>query len=728
MGPRLRLIFAIHNHQPVGNFDGVFQQAYRDAYKPFFDVLDDFPEFPITLHLSGSLLEWLEVHRPEFVDRIRGYLAQGRMELLGGPFFEPILASIPGRDRIGQIRTYTQHLSALFDTTIRGMWVPERVWEPNFASDIVEAGIEYTILDDSHFRWAGLSEDRLHGYYLTENEGRLLKVFPDDETLRYAIPWAKPEETIEYLQQMADRFPGTIVSFGDDGEKFGSWPGTKEHVYDKGWLRDIFTAFRENASWLKVVTMAQAVDEVPPQGKVYLPNASYREMTEWALPTDQQVNYKRISSELADEPEWQEIKPFFRAGFWRNFLVKYPESNEMYCRSREVSERLQGLSNSEAGRQRPDLLHRAKMDLYRGQCNCPYWHGAFGGLYLPHLRNAIYRHLIAADNLLEQLHGRGARWVEIEASDYNLDARKEVRLSGDRMIAYLAPARGGHLYELDLRTNCVNLLATLNRRPEPYHQIVLDAAGKTDDVDDVAFNKHEGVRFKQADLDEKIAYDRWPRKSLVDHFLRPGTELSEFQGGNGGIGDFVLGVYETKMRRSETRVEAVMSREGRMGEHWVRVEKTVALDSGNGSQLEVTYELSQLPPGVPVQFGVEFNFAAMPAGANDRYYYNGHGAQLGRLETVQSLPPSVRIGLVDEWLGVDVSLECTQPAEFWTFPIQTVSQSEAGFELVHQSCVVMPQWKFVADSSGRWQVRIQMTADTSAAQARKLAELASARR
>ena len=143
-----------------------------------------------------------------------------------------------------------------------------------------------------------------------------------------------------------------------------------------------------------------------------LPEGSYREMTEWALPTDQQVVYKRITEQLKQQPEWDEAKPFVRAGFWRNFLVKYPESNELYCRSREVSSRFQSVENSDVARQRPDLLHLAKMELYRGQCNCPFWHGAFGGLYLPHLRNAIYRHLIAADTACEQLAGRSGRWVD----------------------------------------------------------------------------------------------------------------------------------------------------------------------------------------------------------------------------------------------------------------------------------------------------------------------------
>lgn len=727
MAAPLRLVFAVHNHQPVGNFDGVFEQAYADAYEPFLDVIDRFPQLPITMHCSGSLLEWLEAHRPEYIDRLRGYVADGRMEILGGPYFEPILASIPGRDRVGQIQTYTRHLESVFGTRIRGMWVPERVWEPTFAGDIADAGIEYTILDDSHFRWAGFSDDKLHGYYITEDNGRLLKIFPDDETLRYTIPWSGIDETIEYLRGFAERHPGTIVSFGDDGEKFGSWPGTKEHVYEKGWLKEFFAALCEQSDWLKVVTMAEAVDTVAPQGKVYLPNASYREMTEWALPTDQQIVYKQVAEQLKELPAWNEAKPFVRAGFWRNFLVKYPESNEMYCRSREVSSRLQNVENSDIARERPDLLHLAKMELYRGQCNCPYWHGAFGGLYLPHLRNAIYKHLIAADSACEQLAGRTGRWVDIAAEDYNLDARMEVRLSGDRLIGYLAPARGGHLYELDVRGAKVNLLATLNRRPEPYHQTVLEAAGQNDDVDDVAFNKHEGVRFKQANLDQQIAYDRWPRKSLVDHFLQPETDLDEFRLGNGGIGDFVLGVYESKMRNSPSRVESVMHRHGRVGERRIEVTKTVALDTQAPNQLEITYEFDRMQPGEPLHFAVEFNFAAMPAGADDRYFYGAQGEQLGRLETVQSLEECHRLGLVDEWLGLDVSLDLSQSAGIWTFPIQTVSQSEGGFELVHQSCVVAPHWRIVADRDGKWSVSIRMTVDTSMAHARKLADVAVAR-
>ena len=277
-----------------------------------------------------------------------------------------------------------------------------------------------------------------------------------------------------------------------------------------------------------------------PVGNVYLPDCSYREMTEWALPVERLVEFEQINKRKQQDQDWHSARPFIRGGTWRNFRVKYPEANEMYTRMLQISQRLQQITSEEEAVERPHFVTQARTELYRGQCNCPYWHGAFGGLYLPHLRHAIYNHLIAADTLLESACGRPTRWVQIDADDFNLDARKEIRLAGDRVVAFLAPSRGGHLYELDVRGAKVNLLGTLNRRPEAYHEVVRHAAGNHHDQGSVA-SIHDAVRFKQPDLDKKLVYDKWPRKSLVDHFLAPGLDPAAFRNGDGEIGDFRAG-------------------------------------------------------------------------------------------------------------------------------------------------------------------------------------------
>ena len=263
----VRLILALHNHQPVGNFDGVFEAAFRDSYAPFLEVLESYPEIPFALHTSGPLLEWLALRHPEYVARVRGMVEAGRVEILGGGFFEPIMTMIPHRDRVGQIRDFTAYLQDLFPTRVRGMWMPERVWEQHLVSAITEAGIEYTILDDFHFQRAGIAGDDLFGYYLTEDEGRLLKLFPGSETLRYTIPFQEPHATYEFLRRLAQRRPGSTVVFADDGEKFGTWPETYDHVYKHGWLKRFCDMIRGNRDWLEATTLARAVDATLPSGQ-----------------------------------------------------------------------------------------------------------------------------------------------------------------------------------------------------------------------------------------------------------------------------------------------------------------------------------------------------------------------------------------------------------------------------------------------------------------------------
>src|SRR5436305_204100 len=132
----IRLILALHNHQPVGNFDDVFERAYQESYRPFLDVFESYGGLKLSLHVSGPLMEWLEAHHREYVDRLAGLVARERIEILGGAFYEPILTMIPPRDRVGQIRSYTKWLERRLGAKVRGMWIPERVWEQSLVSDL----------------------------------------------------------------------------------------------------------------------------------------------------------------------------------------------------------------------------------------------------------------------------------------------------------------------------------------------------------------------------------------------------------------------------------------------------------------------------------------------------------------------------------------------------------------------------------------------------------------
>src|SRR3712207_8106989 len=61
----------------------------------------------------------------------------------------------------------------------------------------------------------------------------------------------------------------------------------------------------------------------------------------------------------------------------------------------------------------------AVKELYRAQCNCAYWHGAFGGVYLSFMRGALWHHLLRAEGKLPPHHD-----TVVEAVD-----RKSTRLN-----------------------------------------------------------------------------------------------------------------------------------------------------------------------------------------------------------------------------------------------------------------------------------------------------------
>ena len=711
MSNPIRFIFVLHDHQPIGNFDNVFQQAYEDSYRPFLDVFERYENLKVGLHTSGPLMEWLDARHPEYLDRISQLVAAGRMEIIGGAFYEPILSMIPSRDRIGQIQSYTRWLESRLNAQVRGMWMPERVWEQSMTSDLVAAGIQYTMLDDFHFKNAGLSEEELHGYYLTEDDGNMLAVFPDSEPLRYLIPFGMPHEVIEYLGRIAQSHPGAIAVFGDDGEKLGAWPETKKHVYEDAWLVRFFDLLSANQSWIHSTTPSEALENTPPLGKIYLPEGSYREMTEWVLPAEQLAEYALVRRELEHDPRWPRIARFVRGGFWRNFKVKYPEANEMYARMMMVSRRLQSAIDAGAD---GELVDHARTALYRGQCNCSYWHGAFGGVYLPHLRNAVFNQLIAADNLLDRAAGRSQPWVEISSDDYNFDGRQEVQLANNRLIALVAPGRGGQIYELDVRSICHNLLATFTRRPEAYHRKVAAGIEGRNDVAGVS----DRVIFKQQGLDQRLQYDAHPRKSLLDHFYDHEASLAAVASGEAADhGNFLSRPYEAKLRRNPRRMQVQLSAQGSAWEVPLKITKGLTLQAGS-STLEIAYLLENLTPGQTLHFGIEFNFAGLPSGADDRYFYGDERQRLGQLGTRLDLADVHELGMVDEWLGIDVNLSISRPSGIWAFPIETVSQSEGGFELVHQSVVVQPHWIVQADADGRWLVTMNLAIDTALAESR----------
>src|SRR5438045_353430 len=123
MTARISLALVLHNHQPVGNFGWVFGDVYAKAYEPMIAAIERHARLHLGLHYSGPLLEWLQAEQPAFGDRLRALVANGQVEMLGGGLYEPVLASLPERDRVGQLELMATTIEQTFGSRPTGAWL-----------------------------------------------------------------------------------------------------------------------------------------------------------------------------------------------------------------------------------------------------------------------------------------------------------------------------------------------------------------------------------------------------------------------------------------------------------------------------------------------------------------------------------------------------------------------------------------------------------------------------
>lgn len=720
---KINFIFGLHNHQPVGNFDFVFDEAYQKAYKPFLDMLDKFPSIKINMHFTGILLDWIDRTYPEFIPRLRAMTESGQIEIIGGGFYEPILSVIPDHDKLGQIKKLSSYCEEKFGAKPQGMWMAERIWEPHLPKPIHQAGMRYVVLDDTHFKYTGLEEEDLTGYFVTEEEGLKLNVFPISKTLRYTIPFQDPEITIEYLRDMATEEGERIAVFADDGEKFGIWPQTYRHVYENGWLEKFFKLLEKNREWIRMLHFSESQSLVKPSGRVYIPASSYSEMQHWALPVKSYLSYEQFEKTLKEKNLFDEYGIFVRGGFWRNFSVKYPEANRMHKKMLRLSNRIQMLKavvtseDQSAAEEKARLLEKAQDHLWASQCNCPYWHGVFGGIYLNNIRYAMYREMLLCEQLLDTVeNGDNEKWYQIEENDYDADGREEILIETKQLDLYFNLENGAGLFELSYKDVPINLGDTMTRREEGYHKKLTEfntdrATSEVKKNGNEIASIHDLVLSKEKNLHEFLLYDSFTRQSFLDHFIPLDTEFEHFYKGQfSESGDFIENSFSGKNNSDEKKIQYVFSREGHVDQIKLLLHKTFSLIPG-ATQIQISYELRNIGDKIIESlFGPELNLTLLAGKAEDRYYYVTGQTLADRQLASKGVNENVsELGMADHWLGVDVNLKMEQPATFWRYPVETISLSEEGFERVYQQSCLFPHWKISLKPNEVWRVNIILT-------------------
>ena len=682
---RISLALTLHNHQPVGNFGWVFDEIYEKAYLPMIEALERHPKVRISLHYTGPLLEWFAAAHPEFLARVRGLVERGQVEIVGGGLYEPILASLPAADRVAQLRRMRERIKELVGVAPQGAWLAERVWEPSLPAALHDGGYRWTILDDAHFRAAAIPEDALWGAYLTEDEGKPLTVFGTEQGLRYRIPFGSVESVIDYLREHATPEGDRIGTMGDDGEKFGSWPTTWDHCWGEGeWVEKFFTALEEHADWLTTTTPSRWLDERGPIGRVYLPTSSYAEMGDWVLPADESQVFGPMlhAAQDAKSPEAR----YLRGGFWRNFQVKYTEINDLHKQMLRTSAKVAAMPAGAERRAAEDHLHR-------GQSNDCYWHGLFGGVYITHMRLATFEHLIAAEDIADGTYRRSNADAIQPAliADLDLDGTPEVQLANAGARMQIDPAEGGAITSLDLRAPHHALLAVMRRRPEAYHEKLrehakAEAAGTSASVTTESggvASIHDLVSVKEPGLAAKLQYDDYERRSALLRLYPMGTSGRAIaDGAASAIGSFAATPWA--LTDHDDRSATLTATQTIAGTS-IAATRTILL-AGDRMNPTITVETSLVHvggPGLSAVLDEEWNLMLLGGGGNPAAHWTAANVRMSH-DAPGEAAAGVALSSGNDYLGIGLTTATAPAASAAWAPIETISNSEGGFERVYQ--------------------------------------------
>ena len=659
----LDFALVIHNHQPVDNDDKIIEQIYRKSYKPFLKMLSAHQNVKANLHYTGSLLDWLELHHPDFIRTLKLLVDRGQVEIVGGTHYEPVIPVIPDEDAKGQIALLDKTIRRIFGRKATGFWTAERAWEPQLPEVLERCGLGYTLLDDDIFAGSGIAEKDCFRPYIVESRGSKITVFPMLKKLRYFIPFRSATRSIAYLKSMTGP-ASKIAVYADDGEKFGAWPTTYERVYREGWLESFFRLLEKESTWLRTVTLSDYLSENHARERTYLGSSSYPELMEWSLPP----SGKRKSSR----------------GFWRLFLAKYQESARMYERMLRTSRAVHKLGSKAS----EEML----VELWKGQCNDAYWHGIFGGLYAAVLRRITQSHLIGARALVESATHGNQNFIDLERTEFN--GFNEILVNTRTLGVLASPSLGGSLVELDYKPKRINFFDTLRRRREEYHEKILKnkqasivSEGKTRSIHDTARPKEEG-------LHKLLAYDKGPKHSFLDHFFKEGAEPVEDQT------ELVDQYGNCTMRASKTSRQAQ-----------IRLARSCAIHEGR-IHLQKSVTIPADEPEISVEYGLKHESGNKPSSFTFSPEINL--GSLGDTDFIKKCSrPSVlkqvsRQALTFPNAGGRIDLEFEGSSEIWQFPVKTVSQSESGYESNLQGVSIMPIYRIDLSLNQKFETNIRI--------------------
>jgi 4-alpha-glucanotransferase len=663
---KVHLQIAWHQHQPVGNLPHVLEECYARCYQPMLAAIARYPKLKFNLSYSGPLLGFFKEKHPEFLELLGRLIQAGQVEILSGGFYEPILAELSEEDRLGQVDTMNQWLRDELQVRPTGAWLAESVWDQSLASTFRSAGLEYTLIEGERFIQAGVSENQLQGYHVTEHLGKVLNLFPADLNLYRLMPYHPVDEVIAYLRRVANRGGSPTLTFADSAERWGAWPGSFEKVQQSGYLEELFQKLSEVSEWAPTVLFSQTLERESARGRCYLPSGPSIEMGAWSLPEESRRQFMSGRQNLQQRHDSGRFVPFYRAGSWGGFRRRYSESNLMEKKGLWLRRWMHGEKREDS-----EVLQL----LWQAQCNTAYWHGSSGGIYLPHLRDAIWARLLQAQQeLAATLDGYREEIVDLDA-----DGRDEVVVFNRELSYAITPARGGACFEWSLLAPKINLGNTLTRRLESSLEVMDEKNGTAAAATTLPLDAQDRHLFMERIFERHVTAEE-----LSENRYR---ELADFAGNN-------YRLVQTVNR--EDSFEVTLERKGSISVAGtvqpLQMTKSYLWSTDlRKLRLRLTVENSS-PIPCAAHLATELNLA-LPSGDLERNAYIFTEKRHGFDEIWYEGQASEM--LLDSGVGgFKLQLSSPSPAAFWSYPVYARQSSGGASGLIREGSCLLVGWFF----------------------------------
>jgi alpha-amylase len=241
--------------------------------------------------------------------------------------------------------------------------------------------------------------------------------------------------------------------------------------------------------------------------------------------------------------------------------------------------------------------------------------------------------------------------------------------------------------EIDYKPASFNITNVLTRRPEQYHHKVA-SAGQAAHGEGEILSIHDRVAMKGEALDKKLIFDSFLRRSFLDRLFenRPTPQALQAEQAE-EKGDFASGRYKlVSAEKKDAAAVIVLSREGTVvtggRSTQLTIRKTYNVDAKE-QKLACSYRIKNGgQAAVRFTLGVEWNFTLLAADAADRYITIG--GEKYKMNSIGSDDGVKSWTFSDEYFRFLVELSASRPVTLLRYPVETVSQSEGGFESNYQ--------------------------------------------